>query len=92
MHINLSFYIYIATVSLVALAQRLPDSQAIIISELEHIYYDDTGALGFMSGLTPCTTYIDSTTGLPNNTLGRQTSAQWIRTAFRKDFPISCKW
>ena len=67
-----------------AFSQMLPDSQAIVMNELEHLYFDDTGPQGFKSGLVPCTNYIDSTTGLPNNALGRQTSAQWIRTAFRK--------
>ena len=65
-------------------AQTLPDSQALIMNELEHLYLDDTGPAGFRSGINPCTNYVDSTTGLNNNTLGRQTAAQWIRTAFRK--------
>lgn len=70
-------------------AQRLPNSEALVISELEHLYFDATGPNGFMSGLTPCTTYIDSSTTLVNNTLGRQTSGQWLRTAFRRaDFSL----
>ena len=64
-------------------AQMLPDSQAFVMNELEHLYFDYTGPQGFKSGVIPCTNYVDSTTGLNNNTLGRQTSAQWIRTAFR---------
>ncbi|MCJ1279796.1 hypothetical protein MMC21_007620 [Puttea exsequens] len=63
-------------------AQTVPDSQALIVNELEHLYFDDTGPQGFKSGIVPCTNYVDSTTGLPNNALGRQTSAQWLRTAF----------
>lgn len=66
------------------------------MNELEHLYFDDTGPGGFKSGIVPCTNYVDSTTGLNNNTLGRETAAQWIRTAFRKKslahvipFPIS---
>lgn len=65
-------------------AQMLPDSQGYTMNELEHLYFDDTGPQGYKSGIVPCTNYVDSTTGLPNNTLGRQTSAQWLRTAFRK--------
>ena len=63
-------------------AQLLPDSQPLILNELEHIYFDNTGPGGFKTGIEPCTNYVDSTTGLNNNTLGRQTSAQWIRTSF----------
>lgn len=65
-------------------AQMLPDSQAFIMNELEHIYFDNTGPAGFMSGITPCSNYIDLSTGLTNNALGRETAAQWIRVAFRK--------
>ncbi|KAL8736834.1 MAG: hypothetical protein Q9181_002276 [Wetmoreana brouardii] len=64
-----------------AYAQQLPDFQAQTISELESIYFDDALG-GFFSVIRPCTSYIDSTTGKVNNSLGRQTSAQWIRTAF----------
>ena len=68
-----------------ASSQMLPDSQAFVINQLEHLYFDNTGPNGFKGGLVPCTLYLDSSTGgLPNDTLGRQTSAQWIRTAFRK--------
>lgn len=63
-------------------AQLLPNSQALIINELEHLYFDNLGPKGFKSGIEPCTNYLDSTTGLDNNTLGRQTSAQWLRTSF----------
>ena len=71
-------------------AQMLPDSQALTVNELEHLYFDDTGPQGFKSGIVPCTNYIDSSTGLPNNALGRQTSAQWLRTAFRKATFLQC--
>ena len=74
----------------VASAQMLPDSQSFTVNELEHLYFDDTGPQGFKSGIVPCTNYIDSSTGLPNNALGRQTSAQWLRTAFRKDISLQC--
>ena len=64
------------------LAQLLPDSRALTVNELEHLYFDNTGPGGFLTGIEPCTNYVDSTTGLPNNTLGRQTSAQWLRVSF----------
>ena len=72
-----------------ASAQMLPDSGALIMNELEHLYFDSGGPAGFVSGITPCDIYIDSSTGTQNNTLGRQTSAQWIRTAFRKVTPFN---
>ena len=72
------------TVLNLAVAQLLPDSQALIVHELEHYYFDYTGPAGFKSGIIPCTNYVDSSTGLPDNTLGRQTSAQWLRAAFRR--------
>lgn len=65
-------------------AQLLPDSQALVLNELEHLYLDNPGPGSIKSTITPCTNYVDSSTGLNNNTLGRQSSAQWIRTAFRK--------
>lgn len=65
-------------------AQLLPDSQALVLNELEHLYLDNGGPNSIKSTITPCTNYVDSSTGLNNNTLGRQSSAQWIRTAFRK--------
>ena len=64
--------------------QLLPDSQALILNELEHLYLDNPGPGSIKSTITPCTNYVDSTTGQNNNTLGRQSTAQWIRTAFRK--------
>lgn len=71
-------------------AQKLPDARAATVSELESLYFDNIPA-GFFSGVTPCTTYIDSTTARPNNSLGRQTAAQWIRSGFRKTIIIPCK-
>ena len=65
-------------------AQLLPDSKALILHELEHLYLDNPGPGSIKSTITPCTNYVDSTTGLNNNTLGRQAAAQWVRTAFRK--------
>ena len=72
-------------------AQIPPESQLFVMNELEHVYFDNTGPAGFkLGGIVPCTNYVDSSTGgLPNNALGRQTTAQWIRTAFRKfDFLV----
>lgn len=73
----------VAVISAVS-PQMLPDSHGHTLDELEHLYLDNTGPVGFKSGITPCTLYIDSTTGRPDNTLGRQAAAEWIRTAFRK--------
>ena len=64
-------------------AQYLPDTQALTIKEIEH-YYFDAATHGFFSAITPCTNYQDPTAAAPNNGLGRQTAAEWIRTAFRK--------
>ena len=79
----ISIFPFIATFCTV-LAQLLPHSPDIILNELEHLYLDNSGPNSIKSTITPCTNYVDSTTGLNNNTLGRQSSAQWIRTAFRK--------
>lgn len=70
----------------IILAQQRPDSESFIADELETLLVN-TGGLnnaGFAAAITPCTNYVDRTTGLNNNTLGRQSAAQWIRTAFRK--------
>ena len=84
LHLCLSVLAHIATLSHVV-AQLLPDPQALILNELEHLYLDNTGPQSFKATITPCTNYADSNTGgLNNNTLGRQSAAQWIRTAFRK--------
>ena len=74
-------------------AQHLPHSPDIILNELEHLYLDNSGPGSIKSTITPCTNYVDSTTGLNNNSLGRQSSAQWIRTAFRKTciYNIFCR-
>ena len=86
MHIKsqtISIFPLIATFCTI-FAQLLPHSPDIILNELEHLYLDNSGPNSIKSTITPCTNYVDSTTGLNNNTLGRQASAQWIRTAFRK--------
>ena len=85
----LSIFSYINTLLYLAalspiFAQLLPNSQALMLNELEHLYLDNPGPNSIKSTIIPCTNYVDSTTGLNDNTLGRETSAQWIRTAFRK--------
>lgn len=77
-----SFFLSFTIASLVT-AQYLPNTQALTIKELEHLYLD-AAPNGFLTAITPCSNYIDPTTGAPSNTLGRQTAAEWIRTAFRK--------
>jgi hypothetical protein len=81
--------LFVALISVVS-PQMLPDSQALTLNELERLYLDNAGPAGFKSGIEPCTQYIDSTTARPNNTLGRQSAAQWIRTAFRKATFLQC--
>jgi len=53
-----------------------PNPQA---SLLEHLLVDTHGAhaSGFANAITPCKNYVNGA-----QTLGRQTSAQWIRVAF----------
>ena len=53
-----------------------PNPQA---SVLEHILVDTHGAFssGFADAITPCTNYVSG-----NQSMGRETAAQWIRVAF----------
>ena len=69
-------------------AQYVPDLNAEITRELEHILLD-AGSAALINAVTPCTKYEDPTTGQTNNNLGRQSAAEWIRTAFRKHKSIS---
>ena len=64
-------------------AQYVANSQALTIKEIEHLYFDSASA-GILSAVTPCSNYYDPSTGASNNNLGRNTAAEWIRTAFRK--------
>ncbi|KAK0435078.1 heme peroxidase [Armillaria borealis] len=50
-----------------------------VMDELEHLLVDTYGFNdgGFKRAITPCTNYVGG-----NQTLGRQTSAQWLRAAF----------
>ena len=57
------------------------DLQATIIRELEHIALDGSST-NLKSMISPCSQYIDSTTGKADAKLGRQTAAEWIRTTF----------
>ena len=66
-------------------AQYLPNSQALTVKELEHLYLD-AAPNGMLSAITPCSNYFDPSKGASNNGLGRQTAAEWIRTAFRKPY------
>lgn len=85
--LSMRSWLYIAVIG-VASTQYVPDSQRLTMDELERLLVD-TGGINdgvFKSGITPCSNYVDSSTGLNNNTLGRQTASQWIRTAFRKGY------
>lgn len=64
-------------------AQYLPDATANTVRELEHIYLD-ASPNGLINGVTPCSTYIDPSTGQNDGTKGRQTASEWIRVAFRR--------
>ncbi len=66
-----------------ATAQYVANTQALIIKEIEHLYFDAASA-GILSAVTPCSNYYDPSTGASNTTVGRNTAAEWIRTAFRK--------
>ncbi|KAG8528781.1 uncharacterized protein KY384_006469 [Bacidia gigantensis] len=62
-------------------AQWPVDAQAATVRELEHLFLD-AATYNLKRMITPCSQYIDSSTGLANPNLGRQTAAEWIRTAF----------
>lgn len=64
-------------------AQYVANTQALIIKEIEHLYFDAAPS-GILSAVTPCSNYYDPSTGASNDSLGRNTAAEWIRTAFRK--------
>ena len=69
-----------------AVAPQMPaDSNTAILSQLEHLYLDNSGPGGFKSVIEPCGKYIEAAkNGAVDDTLGRQTAAEWVRTAFRK--------
>ena len=77
--------LYLAAAGIV-IAQNIPDHQARILEELDHIFVDIGGRndAQFASAITPCSNYRDVFSNVDNNTFGRQSSAQWIRAAFRK--------
>lgn len=64
-----------------ATAQYTPDTTAATVREIEHLYLDAANA-GFFSAITPCTNYANPQGSAPNQNLGRQTAAEWVRTAF----------
>ena len=81
------FFVYVSFLSLKSVtAQYAADTQALIIREIEHLYFDADPA-GILSAVTPCSNYYDPSTGGSDSSLGRNTAAEWIRTAFRK---LSC--
>ena len=67
-------------------AQYVANTQALIIKEIEHLYFDAASS-GILSAISPCSNYYDPSTGASDNSLGRNTAAEWIRTAFRE---LSC--
>lgn len=75
-------YLSFLTVTRVT-AQYVANTEALMIKEIEHLYFDAAPA-GILSAVTPCSNYYDPSTGASNNTLGRNTAAEWVRTAFRK--------
>lgn len=64
-------------------AQYGANTEALVIKEIEHLYFDAAPA-AVVSAVTPCSNYYDPSTGASNTTVGRNTAAEWIRTAFRK--------
>ena len=80
-------FVYVSFLLLTSVtAQYAADTQALIIREIEHLYFDANPA-GILSAVTPCSNYYDPSTGGSDSTVGRNTAAEWIRTAFRK---LSC--
>lgn len=77
--------LYLAAAGIV-IAQYTPDHEARVLDELDHIFVDIGGRNDglFTSAITPCSNYRDVFRNVDNNTFGRQSSAQWIRAAFRK--------
>lgn len=87
--LSLFFYVPFCLVALKSVtAQYLPNSQALTIKEIQHLYFD-AATHGFFSAITPCTNYQDPTANAPNNALGMQTAAEWVRTAFRRLLPCT---
>ena len=88
-------FIYFSFLTITSVtAQYLANTQALIIKEIEHLYFDAASA-GILSAVTPCSNYYDPSTGSSNNNLGRNTAAEWVRTAFRKSlgvYDLVCKY
>ena len=77
-------FIFISCVTLRSVtAQYGANTEALTIKEIEHLYFDAASA-GIASAVTPCSNYYDPSIGASNNNVGRNTAAEWIRTAFRK--------
>ena len=62
-------------------AQWPVNAQDAIIREIEHLILDNA-KYNLKSFISPCSQYIDSSTGSADTKLGRQTAAEWIRTTF----------
>ena len=62
-------------------AQWPTDTPSAIVREIEHIILDKSNT-NLKAMISPCGQYIDSSVGTANSKLGRQTAAEWIRTAF----------
>lgn len=60
-------------------AQAILNYPSPLIARLEHLLVDTDGAFraGVKDAITPCSNYVSGA-----QTLGRQTSAQWLRVAF----------
>ncbi|KAL1637107.1 hypothetical protein SLS56_000764 [Neofusicoccum ribis] len=74
-----NIYTWLTLAQLTDLAQAALHYPNALISRLEHLLVDTDGAFraGFKDAITPCTNYVSGA-----QTLGRQTSAQWLRVAF----------
>ncbi|KAG7091589.1 hypothetical protein E1B28_010610 [Marasmius oreades] len=77
--LNRVFFLLLATSHLVGYSNAVYTWPNPTMDELEHILVDNEGFndAGFKRAITPCTNYIQGP-----QTLGRQTSAQWLRVAF----------
>lgn len=81
--IRSSVFCFLLLAALRLHAQLIQNARDQLISELESIYFDG-GPISFFAGIKPCTLYFDPSINEVRNDTGRQTSAGWIRTAFRK--------
>ncbi|KAH7018640.1 heme peroxidase [Macrophomina phaseolina] len=73
------FYLLLAATRHTPTARAALHYPNALISRMEHLLVDTDGSFrsGFKDAINPCTNYISGA-----QTLGRQTSAQWLRVAF----------